>query len=95
MEKPRFTVGTVRSHNQRQLVPIYIWDVRGMWQASRVEILLLELQGDRVMHRCHALPMYPIPYDDLVNSLIQVGLQACERQAAAEEGRYVLLVTKP
>jgi hypothetical protein len=93
--KPRFTVGQLRCHDQRNVIPTYIWDVRGMWQASKVEILFLELQGDSVHYRSHELPMYPIPYDDLVKSLGDVGLQLRGRQAAADEGRYVLLATKP
>jgi hypothetical protein len=93
--KPRFTVGQLRCHDRRNVIPIYIWDVQGMWRASRVDILFLELEGDSVHYRSHELPMYPIPYDDLVKSLGDVGLQLRGRQAAADEGRYVLLATKP
>jgi SAM-dependent methyltransferase len=94
-EKPRFTVGRLRCYEGRQLIPVYIWDVEGMWQPSKVEILFLELEGETVRHRSYVLPMQPIPYDDLSRSLEEAGLRLLGREPAMNEGRYVLLASKP
>lgn len=93
-EKPRFTVGQLRSHEGRQVIPLYVWDVSGMWQLSTVEILFLELEGENVRYRSHALPFWPIPYGDLAEALDEAGLRVLGREPG-DEGRYVLLATKP
>ncbi len=92
-EKPRLTVGSVRRQGERRLIPMYMWNLRGMWLPSDVEIVFLELDGDVARTRSYSLPFCPIPSDDLVRSSRDAGFAQVDRYSL-EDGWYAIRATK-
>jgi ubiquinone/menaquinone biosynthesis C-methylase UbiE len=92
-EKPRLTVGAVRRQGEHRLIPIYIWNLLGMWQPSNVEIVFLELEGDLVRTRSYSLPFCPIPSDDLMRSIQDAGFAEVDRYSLGD-GWYAIQATK-
>ncbi len=92
-KKPRLTVGTVRREGEHRLIPMYIWNLRGMWLVSDVEIVFLELEGDVARTRSYSLPFCPIPSDDLLRSIRDAGFAQVDRYSL-EDGWYAIHATK-
>jgi hypothetical protein len=93
-EKPRFTVGSAHCQGQRQLIPIYLWDLQKLWQPCNVEIVFLELEGDLVHPRSYTLPFCPIPSDALLRSIRDAGFKDVSRHGLEDSGWYTLRATK-
>jgi ubiquinone/menaquinone biosynthesis C-methylase UbiE len=93
LEKPRLTVEPVRRQGEHRLIPMYIWNLRGMWLPGDVEIVFLELDGDVVRTRSYSLPFCPIPSDDLMRSIRDAGFAQVDRYSL-EDGWYAIHATK-
>jgi hypothetical protein len=93
-EKPRFTIGSTHRQGQRQLIPLYIWDLQKLWQPSNLEIVFLELEGDLVRTRSYTLPFCPIPSDALSKSIHDAGFTDVNRHELEDSGWYILCATK-
>ena len=93
-EKPRFTIGSAHRQGQRQLIPIYLWDLQKLWQPSNLEVIFLELEGDLVRPRSYTLPFCPIPSDALLKSIRDAGFTDVNRHELEDSGWYTLRATK-
>lgn len=92
-EKPRVTVGAVCRQGEHRMIPMYIWNLRGMWLPSDLEIVFLELDGDVVRTHSYSLPFCPIPSDDLIRSIREAGFAQVDRYSL-EDGWYAIHATK-
>jgi SAM-dependent methyltransferase len=73
-ENPRFWVLGSRLHEDKQVTPIYVWNLNGMNEKATVELLFVVDDGGDTSFETHTISLRPFPREELVEAFRQAKL---------------------
>jgi SAM-dependent methyltransferase len=93
-EKPRFWVLNSYVQENVRIIPIYIWDLKGMDEVAQLDILFVRDSEGEVTHSTSTIRLRPFGRQQLLDSLHEAGLRETRITLDRDESWYWVSATK-